>query len=352
MQLQQVSISEESLWQAVLGRELSFEGVFFYGVRSTGIYCRPTCPSRKPNRHQVSFFYSFQEAEIAGFRPCKRCQPQHETAPNSAQAKVLAACRYIEAQVERIPNLAELGTHVGMSPSHFQRVFKRMIGVSPFQYADARRMERLKEHLQQGDTIANALYETGYGASSRLYEKAPQQLGMTPASYQQRGQSETIRYMTVESPLGPMLVAATDRGLCSVRLGETAIALEQELKKEFLGASLQQADNELCNWTQALVDYLSGTQLLPQMPLDVQATAFQLQVWSALQAIPVGTTASYSDIAHAVGQPKSVRAVARACATNPIALVIPCHRVIQKDGSLGGYRWGMNRKQALLNLES
>lgn len=352
MQLQQVSVFEETLWQAVLSRDLSYEGVFFYSVRSTGIYCRPTCPSRKPNRHQVSFFQSSGEAEKAGFRPCKRCQPEYATAPNSAQAKVLATCRYIEAQVEHIPTLAELGTNVGMSPSHLQRVFKQIIGVTPFQYADARRMERFKEHLQQGDAITSALYDTGYGASSRLYEKAPSHLGMTPASYQRRGRGKTIRYTIVESPLGPMLVAATDRGLCSVRLGETATVLQQELKQEFQDATFEPDDIKLSNWTKALVNYLSGTRPLPELPFDVQATAFQLQVWEALRAIPQGTTASYSEIAHAIGRPTSARAVAQACATNPIALVIPCHRVVAKDGSLGGYRWGVNRKQALLNLES
>ncbi len=352
MPLQQVSVSEETLWQAVLSRDPRFDGVFFYGVRSTGIYCRSTCPSRKPNRNQACFFQSSSEAETAGFRPCKRCQPQYATAPNSAKTKVLATCRYIETQVESIPTLAELGTYVEMSPSHLQRVFKQMIGVTPFQYADACRMERFKQRLQQGETIANALYETGYGASSRLYEKAPQQLGMTPVSYQRRGKGETIRYTIVESPLGALLVAATERGLCNVRLGETATVLEQGLKQEFSGALLQPADQELRNWTQALVNYLSGICFCPNLPLDVQATAFQLQVWGALRAIPVGTTASYSDIANAIGQPASVRAVARACATNPVALVVPCHRVVQKDGSLSGYRWGVSRKQALLNLET
>lgn len=346
------STSEELLWQAALSRDLSFEGVFFYGVLSTHIYCSPSCPSRKPNRDQVCFFYSSQAAETAGFRPCKRCQPQYRTAPHSAKAKVLATCRYIEAQVEHIPTLAELGARVAMSPSHLQKMFKRMIGVTPLQYADAHRVERLKQRLKQGDSIVNGLYESGYGASSRLYEKAPLQMGMTPASYQRRGRGETIRYTITESSLGTLLVAATVRGLCSVRLGETAAALEQELKQEFQAATLEPAKAELSTWTQALVNYLSGTLPWSGLPLDVKATAFQLQVWQALQAIPVGTTATYSDIAHGIGQPTSVRAVARACATNPVALVIPCHRVVPKAGGLGGYRWGVSRKQALLELES
>lgn len=348
MQPQSISGSEE-FWQAVLNRDPSFDGVFFYGVRSTKIYCRPTCPSRKPNRDRVYFFQSALEAQAAGYRPCKRCQPQYATDPNSANSKVLETCRYI-AQVEYIPTLAELGDRVGMSPSHLQRVFKRVIGVTPFQYADAQRMERFKKSLQHGDAITTALYNAGYGASSRLYEKAPQQLGMTPGSYQRRGQGEIVRYTIVESPLGALLVAATERGLCSVKLG-SATVLERELKQEFQNALLQIEDSKLRLWSQALVNYLNGCPL-PDLPFDLQASAFQLQVWESLRKIPIGTTASYSDIADAIGRPTSVRAVARACATNPVALVIPCHRVVSKDGSLGGYRWGVSRKQALLDLES
>lgn len=348
MQSQLISGSEE-FWQAVVSRDPSFDLVFFYGVRSTKIYCRPTCPSRKPNRDRVCFFQSAQAAQAAGYRPCKRCQPQYTTDPNSAHTKVLETCRYI-AQVEYIPPLAELGDRVGMSPSHLQRLFKRITGVTPFQYADAQRMERFKKSLQHGDAITTALYDAGYGASSRLYEKAPQQLGMTPGSYQRRGQGEIVRYTIVESPLGALLVAATERGLCSVKLGDATV-LEQELKQEFQNALLQIDECELHLWSQALVNYLNGCPL-PDLPFDVQASAFQLQVWEALQKIPIGTTASYSDITNAIGRPTSVRAVARACATNPVALIIPCHRVVSKDGSLGGYRWGVSRKQALLDLES
>jgi AraC family transcriptional regulator of adaptative response/methylated-DNA-[protein]-cysteine methyltransferase len=223
--------------------------------------------------------------------------------------------------------------------------------VTPFQYADALRIERLKQHLRQGEPIADALYETGYGASSRLYEKAPKQLGMTPATYRRAGQGEQIRYAIARSPLGWLLVAATRQGLCSVRLGETALELEQELHQEFNAAQLQANDPELQQWMQHLLEYLNGLHPLPALPIDIQATAFQLRVWEALRAIPLGTTASYRDIAQQIGQPQSVRAVARACAMNPIALVVPCHRVIQKGGGLAGYRWGIDRKQALLSLE-
>ncbi|MEP0909327.1 bifunctional DNA-binding transcriptional regulator/O6-methylguanine-DNA methyltransferase Ada [Leptolyngbya sp. GB1-A1] len=358
--MQRSILSEEILWQAVLQRDPAFEGLVFYGVSSTGIYCRPTCSSRKPQRDRVCFFDSAAAAEAAGYRPCKRCVPQEAIAPDANVAKVLAVCRYLETQVDSIPTLAELGHTTAMSPTHLQRTFKQIVGVTPFQYADALRIERLKQHLRQGETIADALYETGYGASSRLYEKAPKQLGMTPATYQRAGEGKQIRYAIMQLPpwgtakqpsFGWLLVAATQQGLCSVRLGETALELEQELQQEFKAAQLQPDDPELQQWVQHLLDYLGGAQALPALPIDVQATAFQIRVWEALRAIPLGTTASYSDIAQQIGQPKSVRAVARACASNPIALVIPCHRVIQKGGGLSGYRWGIDRKQELLSLE-
>lgn len=359
------SVSEETLWQAVLRRDSSFDSKVFYGVHSTGIYCRFTCPSRKPHRSQISFFHSPQAAEEQGFRACKRCQPQNATPPNVARDKVLAACRYIEAQCDRIPTLSQLSAEVEMSPSYLQRIFKQIVGVSPFKYATAYRTERLKQHLHQGQEISHALYEVGYGSSSRLYEKAPEQLGMTPATYKQHGRGTEIRYTTVNSPLGYLIIAATERGLCSVRIGETVTELEDELRNEFRHASLRRTDmelfldrgsaqknsDELQQWIQALVDYLSGNLPLPELPYDVKATVFQRRVWEALKKIPIGTTASYTDIAYAIEQPTSIRAVARACATNPIALLVPCHRVVPKTGGLGGYRWGVSRKQALLNLE-
>lgn len=342
--------SGEDFWQAVLERDSNFDGKVFYGVHSTNIYCRPTCPSRKPSRSQVSFFQSSEEAQMRGFRPCKRCQPQNTNALNPSRDKVIAACRYIEASCDRIPTLEELSAQVNMSPSHLQRVFKSFLGVSPFQYGTSLRTQRLKQHLHQGEEIAHALYEVGYGSSSRLYEKAPLQLGMTPADYKRHGWGKEIRYTTVNTPLGFLIIAATERGVCSIRLGETVAELEERLLREFCHASLRRADDELQDWIGALVDYLSGMPL-PQLPYDVKATAFQLQVWEALRKIPIGTTASYSDIACAIGLPTAVRAVARACATNPLALVVPCHRVVPKAGGLGGYRWGVDRKQALLDLE-
>ncbi|MEH2321384.1 bifunctional DNA-binding transcriptional regulator/O6-methylguanine-DNA methyltransferase Ada [Nostoc sp.] len=352
MQLQQTQLLEETLWQAVLNRDSTIDGKLFYGVRSTGVYCRPICPSRRPNRHQVCFFQSAQEAEIAGFRPCKRCQPQSETVPNPGKAKVLAICRYIEAQGDRIPTLAELCSQVGMSPSYLQRIFKQIIGVSPFQYADALRSQRLKQRLQSGEEIAHAVYDTGYGSSSQLYEKAPKQLGMTPKTYQQAGKTISIVYAIALCPLGYLLVATTEKGICAVKLGDEADKLEQILNQEFYQAQIMRDDHTHKEWIQAILDLIAGDERNLDLPLDVRGTAFQKQVWQALQKIPYGETRTYADIARNIAKPQAVRAVGNACGANPIALIVPCHRVLRSDGSLGGYHWGIERKQKLLVQES
>ncbi|MEH1966302.1 bifunctional DNA-binding transcriptional regulator/O6-methylguanine-DNA methyltransferase Ada [Nostoc sp.] len=352
MQLQQTPVLEETLWQAVLNRDSAFEGKLFYGVRSTGIYCRPICPSRRPNRNQVCFFQSPQEAEIAGFRPCKRCQPESEAVANTAKAKVLAVCRYIEAQIDRIPTLSELCSHVGMSPSYLQRIFKQIIGLSPFQYADALRSQRLKQRLQEGEEIADAVYDTGYGSSSQLYEKAPKQLGMTPKTYQQAGKTINIVYAIAPCPLGYLLVATTQKGICAVKLGDEADKLEHILNQEFHQAHIIRDDHTHKDWIQAILDLIAGDETHLDLPLDVRGTAFQKQVWQALQKIPYGKTCTYTDIARDIAKPHAVRAVGNACGTNPIALIVPCHRVLRSDGSLGGYHWGIERKQKLLIQES
>ncbi|MEH1849302.1 MAG: bifunctional DNA-binding transcriptional regulator/O6-methylguanine-DNA methyltransferase Ada [Nostoc sp.] len=352
MQLQQTSVLSETLWEAVLNRDPSFEGKLFYGVRSTGIYCRAICPSRRPNRNQVCFFESVQEAEIAGFRPCKRCQPQFQTVPNPAKTKVLTACRYIEAQVDHIPTLSELSSQVGMSPSYLQKVFKQRIGVSPFQYADALRSQRLKQRLQEGEEIAHAVYDTGYGSSSQLYEKAPKQLGMTPKTYQQAGKTISIVYAIAPCPLGYLLVATTEKGICAVKLGDEADKLKHTLIKEFHQAQIMRDDQTHKEWIQAILDLIAGGKAHLDLPLDVRGTAFQKQVWQALQKIPYGETRTYTDIAHDIVKPQAVRAVGNACGANPIALIVPCHRVLRSDGSVGGYRWGIERKQKLLIQES
>ncbi|MBD2563008.1 MULTISPECIES: bifunctional DNA-binding transcriptional regulator/O6-methylguanine-DNA methyltransferase Ada [Nostoc] len=352
MQLQQISVLEEALWEAVLNRDPTFEGKFFYGVHSTGVYCRPICPSRRPNRNQVCFFQSAQEAENAGFRPCKRCQPQSEKFLNPAKAKVLAACRYIESQVDHIPTLSELCSQVGMSSSYLQKVFKKIIGVSPFQYADALRSQRLKQRLQSGEEIAHAVYDTGYGSSSQLYEKAPKQLGMTPKTYQQAGKTISIVYAIALCPLGYLLVATTEKGICAVKLGDEADKLEHTLNQEFHQAHIMRDDHTHKEWIQAILDFIAGGEAHVDLPLDVRGTAFQKQVWQALQKIPYGETRTYTDIARDIAKPQAVRAVGNACGANPIALIVPCHRVLRSDGSLGGYHWGIERKQKLLIQES
>ncbi|MDH3211806.1 MAG: bifunctional DNA-binding transcriptional regulator/O6-methylguanine-DNA methyltransferase Ada [Myxococcales bacterium] len=343
---------EERRWQSVLDRDAREDGHFVYAVETTGVYCRPTCPSRRPLRKNVAFFENPDEARAAGFHPCRRCRPEAGGTWDAAREKVLAACRYIEAQQDRIPTLEELGKRVGQSPGHFQRVFKRVVGISPRKYADALRVERLKRRLQQGEPIAGALYDTGYGSTSRLYETAASQLGMTPRSYRRKASGEQIQYVTLACPVGgQLLVAATGRGLCAVRLGDTARELVAELEEEFQGAVFERGGETLGELLEALVGYLAGERSLPDLPFDVQATAFQRRVWEAIRAIPEGATATYGDLAQAIGSPNAVRAVAQACARNPVALVIPCHRVAPKSGGTGGYRWGENRKEKLLRLE-
>ena len=345
-------VQEALFWNAMVERDRTFDGVFVYGVATTGIYCRPQCASRRPKRGNVRFFATVDEAQGAGFRSCKRCQPAHSHLEDPSVAKVVIVCRYIEQHMERQPRLDELAALVGLSPGHMQRVFHRLVGISPKEYADGLRRERFKRLVRDGAHITLALYEAGYGSSSRLYERAPQQLGMTPASYQQQGAGECIRYLVVPSALGPLLVAATDRGVCAVRFGETPEALEAALQDEFANATLIRVNHNVAQWAAQLVRYLEGTTAWPTLPVDVRATSFQLQVWQCLRTIPEGTTATYSDVAHWIGNPKAVRAVAQACASNPVAVVIPCHRVLPKPGGSGGYRWGTRRKQQLLALEA
>jgi AraC family transcriptional regulator of adaptative response/methylated-DNA-[protein]-cysteine methyltransferase len=261
-------------------------------------------------------------------------------------------CRYIEAHSDESPTLADLGAHVGLSPSHLQRTFKRIVGITPRQYLETCRIERLKAQLKEGDDVTTALYEVGYGSTSRLYEKAPGRLGMTPGTYRRGGKGMHIRYTIVNCPLGRLLVGATEKGICAVSLGDSDGELEAALHGDYPEASISCDQEGLGEWVVALLDYLDGRQPHLDLPLDVQATAFQSMVWQELRAIPYGDTRTYSDVAEAIGRPKAVRAVARACATNRVSLIIPCHRVVRKDGSLGGYRWGLDRKQELLDRES
>jgi len=345
-------MNDERRWQAVLGREAAMDGRFVYAVRSTGIYCRPTCPSRRPRRDQVMFFARPGAAEQAGFRACQRCRPSAKKLENPQADIAERACRIIEAHLDQAPTLSDLGAQLGLSPFHLQRIFKRAIGITPRQYADACRIDRLKARLKQGDNVTTALYEAGYGSSSRLYEQAPARLGMTPATYQRGGAGAHIRYTIADSALGQLLVAATERGICFVGLGENPAALEANLTGEYPAATIERDETTLGEWVAAIVRHLSGEQIELDLPLDVRATAFQSRVWNALLEIPYGSTRTYGEVAAALGQPTAARAVARACATNPVALVVPCHRVVGDGGDLRGYRWGVDRKRKLLQQEN
>jgi AraC family transcriptional regulator, regulatory protein of adaptative response / methylated-DNA-[protein]-cysteine methyltransferase len=336
-------------WAAVLGRDPRFDQQFVYGVRSTGIYCRPSCPSRRPRREQVTFFGAPQEAEQAGFRACHRCHPDRNG--TSSQDVVARICRYIEQNAERRVTLKELSRVSGYSAFHLQRLFKKTLGISPREYAAGHRLKDLKTRLRAGYNVTAATYEAGYGSSSRIYEAANGRLGMTPATYGRRGAGMNIRYATAACSLGRVLVAATDRGVCAVQFGESDRQLQRGLHQEFLAAEIRPAGANLRAWVQEVVNAVSGRQPHPGVPLDLQCTAFQRQVWEALLRIPYGSTRSYHQVAADIGQPKAARAVARACATNPVAVLIPCHRVVRESGEMGGYRWGLERKKKLLARE-
>jgi AraC family transcriptional regulator of adaptative response/methylated-DNA-[protein]-cysteine methyltransferase len=343
------------MWQAVLDRDQAADGRFVLAVRTTGIYCRPTCPSRMPKRENVQFFAVPEAARQAGFRACKRCRPDDAEAPEPNLARVREVCAYIEHRLEDgecgPPTLAEMAGHVGLSPHHLQRRFKQLMGVSPAQYTDAVRLDRLKAGLKAGEDVTGALYGAGYGAPSRLYERAPGELGMTPASYARGGKGAAMRFAIVDSPLGRLLVAATATGISFLAFGDDDAALEAELRDEFPLAEIERDEEVLGAWTAAVLAHLEGAAPHVGLPLDVRATAFQRRVWSELLKIPVGATLTYSQIAGRLGKPKAQRAVGRACATNPVSLLIPCHRAIREDGGLGGYRWGLDRKQRLIESE-
>jgi len=349
------SAPENAAWRAVTARDASADGRVFYAVTSTGVYCRPSCPSRRPRRENVRFFSSASDAEREGFRACRRCRPNDITraAESVARAKEILD-RHADSGAEGSVSLAELAEAVGMSPFHLQRVFQAQLGLSPARYLRSRRGERFKSQLRNGATVSRASYDAGFGSSSRAYELAESQLGMTPATYRHGGQGTEIRYRVVRSSLGTVLVAATSRGVCAVKLGDDAETLERELAEEYTRAELVRArgsDDEFGAWVDAIVRYVDRNGDSPSVPVDVKATAFQWRVWRALQAIPRGETRSYTEVAAAIGQPSAVRAVASACANNRVALVIPCHRVVRSDGSLSGYRWGPERKRKLLERE-
>ena len=339
----------DELWEAMIARNVSFDGRFVFAVSSTGIYCRPSCPSRRPRRERVSFFDLPEAAEQAGYRPCLRCHPRDARARDPKVEIVRQACQLLE-QSEDALNLSSLSEQLGISSFHLQRTFKKIVGITPRQYAEACRTNKFKENVREGQPITGAMYDAGYGSSSRLYERAMSELGMTPATYSRNGRGAVINYALAKCDLGCLLVAATEKGICAVRLG-VETELESVLRDEFSAASIQRDDRKLQRFVNEILEHLAGKRPSLDLPLDVQATAFQRIVWEALRAIPYGSTSSYSEVAKSIKRPSAVRAVARACATNPVALVIPCHRVVREDRSLGGYRWGLERKKGLLERE-
>ena len=346
-------MNETMAWESVLHRDASADDRFLYGVATTGVYCRPSCPSRRPKRDNVSFFSSAEAAERAGFRACRRCRPDRAKSANGA---VEAARAYIDSHLadldERI-TLELLGTETGVSPYHLQRKFKEALGLTPAQYVRARKTERLKDELKRGETVSRATFGAGYGSSSRVYDDADSRLGMTPATYRRGGAGARIEYVIADTSLGTLLVGATERGICAVTLGDNAATLEAALENEYPAATrvrVTDAASSWRRWVDRIVAAVDSNRT-PDVPIDVQASAFQWKVWRELQKIPVGETRSYSEIAAAIGSPKAVRAVASACANNRVAVVIPCHRVVRRSGALGGYRWGVERKERLLAKE-
>jgi len=338
-------------WNAVLRRDAGRDGEFVFAVSTTGVYCRPSCPARRPRRKNVQFFSAPEAAEQAGYRACLRCRPKALSTSRSDGVK--AICRFIEQHLDEPLTLARLGREFRQSPFHLQRRFKATLGVTPRAYADSCRLRLLKRNLQAGDSVTRAMYDAGYGSSSRLYERTASQLGMTPDKYRRGAIAAGIRYTYADSPLGRMLVAATERGICAIQFARTDGELLEGLKREFPFAVRKPDDGGLRSWVTGLLRRMRSRDKDPasSLPLDIRATAFQRRVWKYLQSIPFGATRSYGEVAKAIGRPHATRAVARACATNPVAVAIPCHRVVRGDGSMGGYRWGIERKRALLKIE-
>lgn len=340
--------TETERWRAVQRRDACAEGVFLYGVKTTGIYCQPTCSARLPNRENVVFFAHRDDAEAAGFRPCKRCTPDAAPPGAARSAMIVRACQLIE-KAEEAPALGDLAAAVGLSPSHFHRLFKASVGVTPKRYATALRDRRLKEQLATGVSVTTAIYDAGFNSSSRFYEGATERLGMRATHYRNGATGLFIRYALAESWLGWLIVGATERGVCAIEFGESAALLIDMLRERFPNAELQLDDTD--SWLAQVLDVVETPGKVLELPLEIQGTAFQQQVWRALQTIPNGETRSYTEVAEMVGRPAAVRAVARACASNKVAVAIPCHRVVRSDGELSGYRWGIERKRKLLERE-
>jgi AraC family transcriptional regulator of adaptative response/methylated-DNA-[protein]-cysteine methyltransferase len=348
-------LDQEKCWRAVQQRDETKDGTFFFGVMTTGVYCRPSCAARKPLRKNVRFYQNASEAEQDGLRPCLRCRPLAAIGADPNAERIQAICRYIESHSDDPLKLDELAQRSNLSPFHFQRSFKAIVGVTPKQFVEAARVKKLKGSLRSSKNVTDAVYEAGFGSSSRVYERADTRLGMTPNQYRKGGEGVDITHVAIDSPVGQMMIGATDRGLCFVQFGETADELLEALRREYPAAKLEPMvepySAEFQSWVDAIRKHVSGGHNHLELPLDIRATAFQMRVWRYLQSIPYGEVQSYSEVAAGLGQPTAARAVASACAKNVLALVIPCHRVIRGSGELGGYKWGLERKRALLDRE-
>jgi AraC family transcriptional regulator of adaptative response/methylated-DNA-[protein]-cysteine methyltransferase len=344
------SMNEDELWELCLSKDTSMDGVFVVAVKTTGIYCRPSCSARKPKRENVLFLADCEAAEAAGFRACKRCNPRLATTDGAVEL-VRQVCEYLDVDAEDTIPLPAIARRLGVSAAQVQRTFKRALGVTPQQYAEARRLERLKGGLRDGRSVTDAMYDAGYSSSSRLYESAGERLGMTPATYRKGGRGMRIRYHIFGSPLGRMLVAGTERGVCAVHLADSDAELGVALRGEFREALIEPDDGSMEGYVAQIVDHVNGMRPRMDIPLDIQGTAFQMRVWRALQEIGYGATKTYGEIAEAIGSPNAMRAVGNACHNNPVPVIIPCHRVVAAGGKLGGYGGGIERKKRLLETE-
>ena len=341
----------DTRWKPLAARDASADGTFVYGVTSTGIYCRPSCPSRRPRADRVRFFDTTTDARQAGFRACKRCRPDTVGLAQPGVEAVRRASAYLAVHADQSVTLSHLARVAAMSPYHLQRRFKAIVGLSPREYQAAVRAGRLRSSLRDGRDVTAAIYEAGYGSPSRVYEAPPTGRGMSPSSYRRGGAGMRIGYSTMSSPVGQVLIAATENGVCAVKLGESAPALARDLRREYPAAEIVPNQKPRKAWVTAIAEHLRGVTPSLDLPIDVTATAFQWKVWRALQRIPYGDTRAYAEVAKAIGKPSAARAVARACATNPVALVVPCHRVVPSAGGVGGYRWGAERKKRILAHE-
>ena len=350
-EMRAVATVADPRWAAVVARDPAADGRFFYSVRTTGVYCRPSCGARPARPENVDFHASAADAERAGFRPCKRCKPDQPPRAQQLAAQVAALCRFIE-EAEQPPTLDELAERAGLSSHHLHRLFKQVTGLTPKAYAAAHRASRVRRELDRSDTVTDAIYDAGYNSNGRFYADSNELLGMTPTAWRDGGADTEIRFAIGQCALGAILVAQSARGICAITLGDDAGGLARELQDRFPKARLIGGDADFERLVAQVVGFVEAPQLGLDLPLDVRGTAFQQRVWQALRRIPAGRTASYAEVAEGIGAPKSVRAVAQACGANPLAVAIPCHRVVRSDGGLSGYRWGVERKGELLRREA